>query len=74
MARRGDHCDEVRPGVGRAHLAVAWALLPPEVTSAIVGARTPVQIAETVQAAAWQLSQKDQAESESLLKNWERGL
>ena len=40
-------------------LAVAWALRPPEVTSAIVGARRKGQIAETVRAAEWSLGQAE---------------
>ena len=42
-----------------AELAIAWVLRRPEVTSAIVGARRPSQVAETVNAADWILSQKD---------------
>jgi len=40
-------------------LAVAWTLRRPEVTSAIVGARKPGQIAETVKAGDWQLNEED---------------
>ena len=35
---------------------MAWTLRRPEVTSAIVGARRPGQIAETVKAGSWDLS------------------
>ncbi len=42
-----------------AELAIAWVLRRPEVTSAIVGARRPSQIAETIKAAQWQLDQED---------------
>lgn len=38
-----------------AQLAIAWVLMNPEVTSAIVGARNPYQIEETVQAGEWEL-------------------
>jgi aryl-alcohol dehydrogenase-like predicted oxidoreductase len=34
-------------------LAVAWVLRRPEVTAAIVGARKPEQIEETVRTKAW---------------------
>ena len=48
---------------GSAHtvgqLAVAWTLRRPEVTSAIVGARRPGQIAETVKAGSWALSAEE---------------
>ena len=42
-----------------AELAIAWVLRRPEVTSAIVGARRPSQVAETVNAADWFLSPED---------------
>ena len=42
-----------------AELAIAWVLRRPEVTSAIVGARRPSQVTETVKAAEWTLSQSD---------------
>jgi aryl-alcohol dehydrogenase-like predicted oxidoreductase len=44
-------------GQGRtmAQLAIAWTLRRPEVTSAIVGARRPEQMAETAQAGDWEL-------------------
>ena len=47
IARRFDR----NPG----ELAVAWVLRRPEVTAAIVGARRPGQIEQTVSASAWQL-------------------
>jgi aryl-alcohol dehydrogenase-like predicted oxidoreductase len=50
-----------------AHLAIAWVLRRPEVTAAIVGARRPDQIEETVKAADWQLSVEDAADIEALL-------
>ncbi len=39
-------------------LAIAWVLRRPEVTSAIVGARSPAQISQTIQAANWQLDEE----------------
>ncbi len=51
-------------------LAVAWALLRPEVTSAIVGARRKGQIAETCQAADWDMSQAEADAIESSLQNF----
>lgn len=48
--------------------AVAWVLRRPEVTAAIVGARKPSQIEETIPAAGWQLSPKDLAVVDGLLE------
>jgi len=50
-----------------AQLAISWVLRRSEVTAAIVGARRPDQIAETVQAADWTLAQQDIEEVEKLL-------
>ncbi len=63
-----------RNGKTLAQLAIAWVLLRPEVTAAIVGARTPDQIEETVQAGEWRLSEEDRAEIQSLLERRERAL
>jgi aryl-alcohol dehydrogenase-like predicted oxidoreductase len=43
-------------GRDAAQLAIAWVLRPPEVTSAIVGARRPEQIEQTATAGDWQLT------------------
>jgi aryl-alcohol dehydrogenase-like predicted oxidoreductase len=51
-----------------AHLAIAWVLRRPEVTAAIVGAREPSQIEETIHAAEWDLSVQEIAEVETLLQ------
>ncbi len=53
-------------GRSLAELAIAWVLRRPEVTSAIVGGRRPAQVAETVKAADWQLSDEDIATIEQL--------
>jgi aryl-alcohol dehydrogenase-like predicted oxidoreductase len=45
-----------------AQLAIAWVLRRPEVTSAIVGARRPGQIEQTIPAGDWVLSDSDKAE------------
>lgn len=50
-----------------AQLAIAWTLRRPEVTGAIVGARRPDQIEETVKAGEWELSAEDIAEVDALL-------
>lgn len=50
-----------------AHAAIAWVLRHSEVTAAIVGARRPSQIEETVAAGNWQLSSDDLREIDRLL-------
>ncbi|QPM67781.1 aldo/keto reductase [Atribacter laminatus] len=50
-----------------AQLAIAWVLRRPEVTSAIVGARRPDQIAETALAGDWTLPHEDIDTIEDLL-------
>ena len=50
-----------------AQLAIAWVLRRPEVTAAIVGARRPAQIAETIKAAEAVLQDEDLAKIEGLL-------
>ena len=57
-----------RNGKSVAELAIAWVLRRPEVTAAIVGARKPSQIEETVGAAEWTLSPQDLAIIDELLK------
>ncbi len=56
-----------RNGKTVAQLAIAWVLRRPELTSAIVGARRPAHIEETVAAGDWVLSPEDIAEIEALL-------
>ena len=50
-----------------AELAIAWTLRWPAVTSAIVGARKPGQIEETVRASGWRLSPGELAQIEGFL-------
>jgi aryl-alcohol dehydrogenase-like predicted oxidoreductase len=54
-------------GKTAAHLAIAWVLRRPELTAAIVGARKPSQIEETVGGAGWKLSPEDIAAVAALL-------
>ena len=61
-----------RNGHTSAQLAISWVLRRPEVTSAIVGARRPSQIAETVGAGNWNLSNDDIEEIEKLLAEREK--
>ncbi|MBE2222211.1 MAG: aldo/keto reductase [Anaerolineae bacterium] len=56
-----------RNGKSLAQLALAWVLRRNEVTAAIVGARSPIQIQETAQAADWMLSAADAVEIEQYL-------
>lgn len=51
-----------------AQLAIAWVLRRPEVTAAIVGARRPSQIEETVVAGDWTLSKEQIAAIDLLLE------
>ena len=57
-----------RTGLTLAQLAIAWVLKRPEVTAAIVGARRPGQIAETIGAADGALGAQDLAQIEMLLE------
>ncbi|NQS90718.1 aldo/keto reductase [Patescibacteria group bacterium] len=57
-----------------AQLAIAWVLSHPEVTAAIVGARHPSQIEETVVAGEWMLSKEDIAAIEVLLEKRQKAL
>jgi aryl-alcohol dehydrogenase-like predicted oxidoreductase len=52
-----------------AQLAIAWVLRRSEITAAIVGARHPNQIEETVQASDWSLSEQTITEIEQCLNN-----
>jgi aryl-alcohol dehydrogenase-like predicted oxidoreductase len=54
--------------VSAAQLALAWVLARPEVTAAIVGARKPDQIAETVQAESLILRKEDFSKIAAILK------
>lgn len=55
-------------------LALAWVLRLPEMTSAIVGARSPEQIQETVKAGSIELSADDIAEIEVILQAREEAI
>lgn len=55
-------------------LAVAWVLRRPEVTSAIVGARNPQQIAEIAPAADWRLNDDELIQIEEWLQERQRAL
>jgi len=63
-----------RHGRTVAQLAISWVLRRPEVTAAIVGARRPSQITETIGAADWSLSKKEIEEIEKLLAKREKTL
>ena len=57
-----------------AQLAIAWVLRRSEVTSAIVGARQPSQIEETVLAGDWSLSEEDNQLVDKLLADHDQAL
>jgi aryl-alcohol dehydrogenase-like predicted oxidoreductase len=57
-----------------AQLAIAWVLRRPEVTAAIVGARQPSQIEETVAAGDWKLTKKDIQAVDRQLSDHDRAL
>jgi aryl-alcohol dehydrogenase-like predicted oxidoreductase len=57
-----------------AQLAIAWVLRRPEVTSAIIGARNPSQIEETVNASDWSLSEEDNQRLDELLAEHDKAL
>jgi len=63
-----------RHGRTVAQLAISWVLRRPEMTAAIVGARRPGQIQETVKAADWNLNRSEIAEIEKLLAAREKRL
>jgi len=70
---------EIRPIAERngrtvAQLAIAWVLRRREVTAAIVGARRPAQIEETVVAGDWEISKEDVAAIEALLEKYQKAL
>ena len=54
-----------------AQLAISWVLRRREVTAAIVGARRPEQITETIRASGWKLGPKDIGEIERLLAKFQ---
>lgn len=62
-----------RHGRTAAELAIAWTLRRPELTAAIVGARHPNQIEETVGAGDWQIAAEDLEEIEQLLESRQQG-
>jgi aryl-alcohol dehydrogenase-like predicted oxidoreductase len=67
-----DFVEALRPIAGKydktvAQLVIAWVLRRPEVTSAIVGARRPSQIEETVGGAGWKIAPEDLNHIDELL-------
>ena len=63
-----------RKGVTLSQLSLAWVLRRPEMTAAIVGARRPEQIEETVQAGDIRVSSAEIDEIEAVLKERDRRL
>lgn len=60
-----------RSSITCAQLAISWTLRRSEVTAAIVGARRPQQIMETVKAGDIELSNDDIEQIEQLLTKWQ---
>ncbi len=60
-----------RHGKTVGNLAVAWTLMHPAVTSAIVGARNIRQVEENLQAADWRLSPEEMETIDNLLRELE---
>ncbi len=65
--------EKIRPIAARhgktvGNWAVAWTLMNPAVTSAIVGARNVQQVEENIQAAGWRLTPEEMEEINALLK------
>ncbi|MCD6248325.1 MAG: aldo/keto reductase [Hadesarchaea archaeon] len=63
-----------RNGRTLAQLAIAWVLRRPEVTAAIVGARHPYQIEETIVAGDWELSEEDIVAIDEMLEKHQEEL
>ncbi len=64
--------ERLRPWAGaRGHttgeLAIAWLLSHPEVSTVIVGARSPQQVEENVRASEWRLSPEEMEEARQLV-------
>ena len=52
------------------HLAIAWALANPAITSALAGAKTPEQVAHNAKAADRELTGDDMAEITAILGDY----
>ncbi len=70
----GLHSIAGKSGKTVAQLAIAWVLRRSEVTAAIVGARHPSQIKETVAAGEWELFNGDIAAIDKLLQERQKTL
>ncbi len=73
LSRNLEFVEKLRPIAGKydktvAQLAIAWTLMNPAVTAAIVGARNPSQIHETVKGAGWKLESEDMSEIDELCR------
>ena len=65
-----------RQGRDIAQLAIAWVLANSQVTSAIVGMKTPQQVTQIAPAAQWNLSKSDLKEIQHIIGDlqpkWEK--
>ncbi len=71
LSRNLAFVEELKPiarkyGKTVAQLAIAWVLMNPAITSAIVGARRPDQLEEIVGGAGWQIASEDMKQIEKL--------
>ncbi len=76
--REFDTIDALRPlaadaGMSMTTLAVAWVLAKPTITSAIIGASRPEQLADNVAALDAPLDAKLEAQLDELTAEWRRG-
>lgn len=55
-------------GVTLAQLAIAWTLMQPSVTCALVGAKRPSQVEENVKAAGWRLTSEEMRRIDEVLR------
>jgi aryl-alcohol dehydrogenase-like predicted oxidoreductase len=62
-----------RHGASVSSIAVAWTLTWPGLSGAIVGARTPAQVDDWIQAATLQLTQEDLAEIAAAIAKTQAG-
>jgi 1-deoxyxylulose-5-phosphate synthase len=76
--REFDTIDAIRPlaaeaGISMTTLAVSWVLAKPVITSAIIGASHPEQLADNVAALDAPLDSKLEAQLDELTAEWRRG-
>jgi aryl-alcohol dehydrogenase-like predicted oxidoreductase len=73
LTRHLELIEKLRPIADRhgktvGQLAIAWTLMNPHVTAAIVGARRPAQVEQNAQATGWSLTDEEMAEIDKALE------